>query len=133
MSKPISPETRLRRKDIRIEAKQLLCERVLTHPFFPHDIYINVTGIKEWLNQPHIHYAEKNEALLILPELLLKAEYIGSTSDPKCRDYISASHIFRTIIAEEDSWIIVNETIWGECWVHSVSDHSIFTNKEQDL
>ena len=133
MSKPITPATRQRRKEIKEEAKQLLCERVLSHPYFPHDIYINVTGIKEWLNQPHIHYAEKNEALLILPELLYQAEYLGSTADPKGRDYISASHIFRILIAKEDSWIIVNETIWGECWVHSVSDHSIYTNRKQDL
>lgn len=133
MSKPISPETRQRRKEIKEEARRLLCEHVLTHPFFPHDIYINVTGIKEWLNQPHIHYAEKNESLLSLPELLINAEYMGATADPKGRDYICASHIFRTLIAEDDSWIIVNETIWGECWVHSVSDHDIYTNKEQDL
>ena len=113
MSKPISPVTRQRRKEIKEEARRLLCECVLTHPYFPHDIYINVTGIKEWLNQPHIHYADKNEALLSLPELLTHADYLGSTADPKGRDYISASHISRTVIAEDDSWIIVNETIWA--------------------
>jgi len=133
MSKPITPATRQRRKEIKEEAKWLLCKKVLTHPFFPHDIYINVTGIKEWLNQPHIHYAEKNESLLLLPELLFNADYLGSTADPKGRDYISASHIFKTKIAEDDSWIVVNETIWGECWVHSVSDYNIYKNKEQDL
>ncbi len=37
------------------------------------------------------------------------------------------------LVWPDDSWIIVNETIWGECWVHSVSDHDIYTNKEQDL
>ena len=133
MTKPITPETRLRRREIKEKARQSLCEKVLVHPFFPHDIYINVTGIKEWLNQPHIHYAEKNESLLLLPELLFKAEYLGSTEDPKCRDYILASHIFRTVIAEDDSWIVVNETKWGECLVHSISVHNILTNKEQDF
>ena len=133
MTKPITPETRLRRREIKEKARQLLCEKVLVHPFFPHDIYINVTGIKEWLNQPHIHYAEKNESLLLLPELLRKADYLGSTEDPKGREHILASHIFRTVIAEDDSWIVVNETKWGKCLVHSISDHNILTNKEQDF
>ena len=38
------------------------------------DIRINVSGIKEWLNQPHKHYTEKNEALLRLPKLLNESE-----------------------------------------------------------
>ncbi|MBR6032797.1 MAG: hypothetical protein IKP36_12710 [Bacteroidaceae bacterium] len=133
MSKPLTPAARLRRKEIKEEAKRLLCEKVLTHPYFPHDIYINVSGIKEWLNQPHIHYAEKNESLLLLPKLLANAEYLGSTTDPKRRDYVIASHIFKTTIADDNSWIIVNENIWGECLVHSISDNYVHTNKEQDL
>ena len=114
---------RQRRKKIKDEAKRILIGRGLYHPYFPHDIYINVSGIKEWLNQPHKHYAVKNEALLQLPELLLSSEYLGSEPDPKGRDYIIASHLFKIQIAGEDSWIIVNETIWNECWVHSISDN----------
>ena len=114
----IQPAVRQRRKEIRDEAKLVLLGKVLYHPYFPHDIYINVSGIKEWLNQPHKHYAEKNEALLQLP---------------KGRDYIIASHLFRTQIADDTSWIIVNETIWDECWVHSVSDNIPDINEEQDL
>jgi hypothetical protein len=106
---------------------------VLYHPYFPHDIYINVSGIKEWLNQPHKHYAEKNEALLQLPELFLSSEYLGSEQDPKGRDYIVASHIFKTQIADDTSWIIVNENIWNECWVHSISDNIPDIKEKQDL
>ena len=106
---------------------------MLSHPYFPHDIYINVSGIKEWLNQPHKYYAEKNEALLNLPELLSKAEYLDSVVDPKGRDYVVASHLFKTKIAEDDSWIIVNETIWNEFLIHSVSDNIPYTNKEQSF
>ena len=98
-----------------------------------HDIYINMSGIKEWLNQPHRHYSEKNEALLRLPELLNDAEYIDAVPDPKGRDYIMASHLFKTIIADSDSWIIINESIWGEYLVHSISDNIPYVNKEQDL
>jgi len=129
----IQPAVRQRRKEIRDEAKRILLERPLYHPYFPHDIYINVSGIKEWLNQPHKHYAEKNEALLQLPELLLSSEYLGAKPDPKGRDYIRNGHIFKTTIAEETSWIIISETIWGECLVHSVSDDYPYINEKQDF
>ena len=129
----IQPVVRQRRKEIRDEAKRILLGKVLFHPYFPHDIYINVSGIKEWLNQPHKHYAEKNEALLQLPELLLSSEYLGAEPDPKERDYIIASHLFRTQIADDCSWIIVNETIWNECWVHSISDNIPDKKEKQDL
>ena len=124
----MTAEIRQRRKEIREEAKALLVGQVLSHPYFPHDIYINVSGIKEWLNQPHRHYAEKNEALLNLPKLMQESEYLDSVADPKGRDYIVASHLFRTKIAEADSWIIVNETIWSEFLVHSISDNIPYTN-----
>lgn len=78
----IQPAVRLRRKEIRDEAKRILLGKVLFHPYFPHDIYINVSGIKEWLNQPHK---------------------------------------------------LVNENIWNECWVHSISDNILDINEEQDL
>lgn len=129
----MTAEIRQRRKKIREEAKALLVGQVLSHPYFPHDIYINVSGIKEWLNQPHKHYAEKNEALLRLPELLNESEYLDSVADPKGRDYIVASHLFKTKIAEADSWIIVNETIWNEFLIHSVSDNIPYTNEEQSF
>ena len=129
----ITAEMRRRRKEIREEAKVLLVGQVLSHPYFPHDIYINVSGIKEWLNQPHRHYAEKNEALLRLQELLQDSEYIDAVSDPKGRDYIVASHLFKTEIEGSDSWIIVSETIWNEYLIHSVSDNIPYTNKEKDF
>ena len=129
----ITAEMKKRRKEIKEEAKTLLVGQVLSHPYFPHDIYINMSGIKEWLNQPHRHYSEKNEALLRLPELLNDAEYIDAVPDPKGRDYIMASHLFKTIIADSDSWIIINESIWGEYLVHSISDNIPYVNKEQDL
>ena len=132
-TKILLAETKKRRKEIKEMAKALLVGQVLSHPYFPHDIYINVSGIKEWLNQPHKHYAEKNEALLQLQELLLKSEYLGTKTDPKGRDFIKTGHIFKTTIAQEASWIIVSETIWGECMVHSVSDNYPYLNEEQDF
>jgi hypothetical protein len=135
LTKPnvILAETKQRRKEIKEAARALLIGQVLSHPYFPHDIYINMSGIKEWLNQPHKHYTEKNEALLRLPELLCESEYLGAKADPKGRDYIRNGHIFKITIAEDVSWIIVSETIWGECLVHSVSDDYPYINEKQDL
>lgn len=79
------------------------------------------------------HYAEKNEALLHLTELLMESEYLGSEPDPKGREYVIASHLFKTQIADDTSWIIVNETIWNECWVHSISDNIPYNKEKQDL
>ncbi len=47
--------------------------------------------------------------------------------------YLIASHLFKMQIADDTSWIIVNETIWNECLVHSVSDNIPEINEEQDL
>ena len=127
------PEMRLRRKIIKEEAKALLFGQVLSHPYFPHDIYINMSGIKEWLNQPHKHYAEKNEALLNLPQLLYESEYVNAVLDPKGRKHIAVSHLFQTKIERDNSWIIISETIWGEFLVHSISDNIPYIYERQDL
>ena len=131
-SKQIPLSVRQRRKEIKQEAK-FLTNAVFSHPYFPHDIYISMAGVKEWLNQPHKHYAEKNEALLSLSTLLKQSEYLGSMPDPKRREYILTGHIFKTEISGEDSWIIVTETTWGECMVHSISDYYPYIKEEQNL
>ena len=89
----IQPAVRQRRKEIRDEAKRILLGMVLYHPYFPHDIYINVSGIKEWLNQPHKQYAEKNEALLQLPELFLSSEYRFIISAAFPHDIFPSGHL----------------------------------------
>lgn len=124
-----SIEVKRRRREIRETARVLLVGRVFLHPQFLNAIKINMAGIKEWLNQPHRHYAAKNEALLDLQKLIQQSEYLGTKSDPKGRDYITTGHIFMTTIAGEPSWIIVSETIWGEFWVHSVSDNYPYINE----
>ncbi|MBQ8712125.1 MAG: hypothetical protein IJ551_04790 [Prevotella sp.] len=116
-----SIEIRERRKVLKKEARFLL-SLILQHPRFPFDVHISNAGIKEWLNQPHVHYAEKNEALLILPVLFAESEYVGPMLDSKNRPDVRYSQIFKVEIAGEDSWIIVHEMIWGEYLVHSVSD-----------
>ena len=47
---------------------------------FRHKIRIGQKNVKEWLNQPHEHYAHKNEMILVIDEVFRKAKYIGAVS-----------------------------------------------------
>ena len=113
---------RERRKAIKSEAKYLLA-LTFTNQNFPHEVHISNAGIKEWLNQPHKHYSSKNEALLLLPSLYSESDYIGAMPDSKGRQDVRCSHIFKVKIAEEDSWIVVHEMVWGTYLIHSISDN----------
>lgn len=85
--------------------------------------------IKEWLNQPHKHIAEKNEALLNMREIFRNAEYLGDIKDDKNRRGVVTSHIFKTKIAGEDSWIIVHEMEWPEYQIYSIADNNPLKSK----
>ena len=112
---------RERAKEIRKEAEYLK-ETLLTNDGFGHEVTISGAGIKEWINQPHKHYREKNELLLKLEETFNKAQYIGSTTDKKPRPNVANNHIFEIELCGEKSWIIVHEMEWGEFRIHSISD-----------
>lgn len=117
----ITEEFRQRRKEIKNQA-QTLKGIPFSNTSVEWTANISGAGIDEWLNQPHKHIREKNEALLNLRQLFEESEYIGHTPDPKNRADIANSHIFRTTIGGDDSWIIVNEMRWGEYKIYSVSD-----------
>lgn len=110
-----------RAKELKTEAA-FLREEVLTNKHFAHDVTISQKKIKEWLNQPHKFYREKNELLLDLPEVFKKAKYKGETIDPKVRPGVAKSHIFEIELCGEPSYIIVHEMTWHEYQIHSISD-----------
>lgn len=110
-----------RMKEIRSDVAPLKNE-VFVNIGFPHDMTISGTSIKEWLNQPHKHYKEKNEMLYNLKQVILDSKYMGWTVDSKSREGIVRSHIFETEIADEKNWIIVHETAWHTFQIHSISD-----------
>lgn len=67
---------------------------------------ISGISIKEWLNQPHKHYKEKNEMLYNLKQVILDSKYMGWTVDSKSREGIVRSHIFETEIADEKTGLL---------------------------
>ena len=111
-----------RAKELKKEAS-FLRERILTNHGFQQDVTISQRNIKEWINQPHKFYREKNELLLKLPEVFRKAKYIGETIDPKIRPGVAKSHIFEIELCGEPSYIVVHEMTWHEYHIYSISQH----------
>lgn len=110
-------------KEIRQLAKPLR-EEPLTNPGFDRQIEITMRGIKEYLNQPHVHYAHKNELLLNIPEVMRHAKYMGAVPNFKDVPGLKQSHIFEIRILGDKSWIVVRETTDGQILFHSISDSS---------
>lgn len=111
-----------RRKKILQEAETLKGS-ILTNPGFRQDIRVSKRTIKEWLNQPHEHYREKNEMLLDIAHILSKATYCGWRDYHKNNPMYTKSHIFETILSGDKTWIIVLEDINGGMMLYSISDN----------
>ena len=120
-AKQVKSLLRERAKVIRKEA-EFLKETSLTNGGFGHEVKVYGSSIKEWLNQPHEQYREKNELLLSVSELFAKAKYLGYGEDAKKRKDVVHSHVFETEIKGKKSWILVHEMKWGEYVLHSISD-----------
>lgn len=114
-------EIRERRKEIAKEAGQLTKE-ALVNDRFGQNVVITKKAIKEWLNQPHKHYAQKNEMLLNIKINFRQAEYIGWTTYHKNNPMILKSHIFEIQLSGDNSYIIVLEDVNGRFALHSISD-----------
>lgn len=73
-----------------------------------HDIRLTASGIKEYLNQPHDNYFEKNELVLKLDEIMSSAKYLGINPAYNGKDIVN-SHIYETEVANKKSWLVVRE------------------------
>lgn len=116
-----------RLKEIKEEAAALK-EMPLTNNDFGKTIRLTTKGIKEFLNQPHEHYAEKNEMLLNIREVISRAEYKGWTLYHKNNPMYVRSHIFETTLLGDKTWLIVREDVNGNMIFHSISDSSNVLN-----
>ncbi len=88
-------------------------------------IKITASGIKEFLNQPHEQYFEKNELVKDLPDLIRNAGYLKTIPYHKDNKYIKAAHIYEVKIKGRNSYLIVRENMDGESMFHSISDSLI--------
>jgi len=108
-------------KIARLSAKHLQ-GKSLSHPKFPHTIQISGNSIKEWTNQPHMHYAEKNAMLLDILKKFPQTTYLGVNLQYSKKAHVKASHIFEVSLSGDLSWIIVREYDNGEFVLHSITD-----------
>ena len=117
---PLTVEDRERSKEIREQARQVLPGQTFTAPNFEGQMRISNGGIKEWINQPHVHYMEKNEMLLRLQDVLDGSTYRGSGVD---RHNTSIPiHLFEVKIKGDPSWIVAREIRGEGILVYSISD-----------
>lgn len=111
---------KVRAKEIREEATATLKGMPLNNAGFEKIIRVTTKGIKEFLNQPHEHYAQKNEMLLRMQTVISEARYMGCGTDKHDPDV--KVHLFETLLEGKKSWIIVKEYPNGETNLYSISD-----------
>lgn len=127
--KPLSNETKERRKVIRRLAVGALVGKEIALSQIGLTATMSNRSIKEWLNQPFNDVDAKNEALLDLQSLLDNSVYRGSGDDEHMAT--ATMHLFETEIGGNKCWIIVRHFHDGTCLVWSVSDNpSILNNIE---
>ena len=117
---PLTVEDRERSRELRELARQTLPGQTFTAPNFEGQMRISNGGIKEWINQPHVHYMEKNEMLLRLQDVLDGSTYKGPGVD---RHNTSIPiHLFEVKIKGDPSWIVAREIRGEGVLVYSISD-----------
>ena len=116
----LTDEQKAHRKELQREAIAKFKGQVVHNGV---DVCITATGIKEFLNQPHEQYFEKNELVSNLTGLLRDARYEGRISYHKDNDYFIASHLYAIEINHRKSYLIAREDATGMITFHSISDN----------
>lgn len=111
-----------RTKELRKEASETVKGSTLDNEVFKHPVTVSQTAIKEWLNQPHEHYAHKNEMILNIKDIFRKSKYVGAIDKYKDIPGLVQSHLFETKILGDKSWMIVREYEDGSFRLYSITD-----------
>ncbi len=111
-----------RRREIREYMAEHL-DSPLVNPEFHRSAAMSGKSVKEFLNQPHKHYREKNELLMDIERVFSSARYLGI--NPKYQaPGLKASHIFEIELCGDKSWLVVREYDHGVCTLYSCSDNA---------
>ena len=108
---------RARIKELRAWAKENIAQREVYHSGLGNLIKFTMTGIKEYLNQPHEFYNEKNELITDIQRIIECSEYMGFVTFKN-----RISHIFEIKINEKNSWLIANDHQGRGITLYSISD-----------
>lgn len=115
----LTPEQKQHRKDLQKNAIAHFSGKTVENVV---QVKISSRGIKEFLNQPHSQYFEKNELIGNIIEVIKSAEYVGSAPYHKGNPEIVRSHFFRIQIKGVDSFLIARENADGEINLYSITD-----------
>lgn len=119
-------EKRINRQILRYfksEAKKKLLPKKVRHPDLEKHINFNATGLKEAFNQPHEQKESKNLLIPYMDSIIPVSEYLGFVDDIHNNPMIKGSHIFKYVIEEKESFIIMRENVDGEINFYSISDN----------
>lgn len=111
----------------RREIRQFISERLeepLENSEFKQPVRMSGKSVKEFLNQPHKHYREKNELLMDIKRVFKSARYLGVNHIYKAQK-LKFSHIFEIELCGEKSWLVVREYEDGKVMLYSCSDNPI--------
>jgi hypothetical protein len=122
------PANKTRIRELRDWAQKNLAQKIVVHDVFGRPITFSMGGIKEYLNQPHKHYQEKNELIKDMENVLSKSSYMGHAPCHSDNTLLISSHIFEIKILNEPSWLIARENISGEIYFYSISDNKSVLN-----
>lgn len=112
-------------KQRRKEIRQIMSDRLndsLSNAEFDKPVKLSGKTVKEFLNQPHKHYREKNELLLDIKRVFKEASYLGVNPTYVAQN-LKYSHIFEIELCKEKSWLVVREYSNGSIVVYSCSDN----------
>jgi hypothetical protein len=96
-------------KELRSWAKEYLSDKSVYLPELGGNVHFTNTGIKEYLNQPHKHYYEKNELIKNIELLISEARYDSDAPDMKGNTN-SHYYYFKTKVAGDDSYFVIKYT-----------------------
>ena len=126
---PLTEAQKQRREEIK---RQLLSEPKKKYhcPLFKIDLSLPNKSVKEWLNQPHIAYDAKNEAILDLQGNLDKCDKkIAIPVKPKHAESVKRAYALPISVDSKESWIIIHEMKWGEMKIYGISDNKLILEK----
>ena len=93
-----------RRREIREYMAEHLDEP-LVNPEFDRQAAMSGKSVKEFLNQPHKYYREKNELLMDIKRVFKSAKYLGINPAYNAPG-LKASHIFEIDLCGDKSWLV---------------------------
>ena len=119
-----SQSTIERRNEIQEQARNDV-QGILVSNEAMENILVSRNSIREFLDQPHSHYAEKNELILRIGEVMKEAVYVTSHKPYKQTRKTSRvvqEHFFEINILGDKSWIIVKEYKDGTRILYGISE-----------